>query len=52
MSPSTQEGVDLQYFNPDRAHLPLWEVYGELPHHINGMHLAGGVLYNTVWKSH
>ena len=41
VSISTGEGADLQVFTPARAHLSLREVYGDLPHHNNGMHLAG-----------
>ena len=45
------EGPYLQGFTPTRAHLPLREVYGEFLHHNDWMHLAGGVLDNTTWKS-
>ena len=41
-APSTEEVEDRQGFTPARAHLSLQEVYGELPPHSDGMHLAGG----------
>ena len=50
-SPSTEEGVDLQVFTPVRENLSLQEVYGDFYHHNNGMHLAGGVPDDAMWKS-
>ena len=49
--PSMEEGTDLQGFTPARAHLSLWEVYGELPYHNGGTHLAEGVPDNATWQS-
>ena len=51
MEGSMEEGADLQYFTPSRAHMSLREVYGELLYHNNGMHLTGQVSDNSVWKS-
>ena len=42
------EQADLLYFTPDRAHLLLQEVYGDLPHHNDGLHLDGGVTDNAI----
>ena len=43
MAPSTEEGKDLQEFNPVKARLLLREVYGDFPHNNDGTHLSGGV---------
>ena len=51
MAPSTEEGKDLQEFNPVKARLLLREVYGDFPHNNDGTHLAGGFPDNATWKS-
>ena len=51
MSPSTEEGADLQGFTPAKSHLLLREVYGNFPHQKDGTHLARGFPYNIMWKS-
>ena len=48
---SMEEDADLQGSTPARAHLSLWELYGELPHHNDGTRLAGGVPDDAIWKS-
>ena len=47
-----EEGGDLQGFTHVRAHLSLWEVYGDFLHHNNGTDLSGGDPDNTTWKIH
>ena len=34
-----EENMDLPDFTLDRAHLLLQEVYGDFPHHNDGLHL-------------
>ena len=46
----SEENVDLPDFTSERAHLVLQGVYGDLPHHNNGLHLVGGGADNTIWK--
>ena len=48
-TPYIEEVADLQGFTPARAHLLLWEVYGDLPHHKYGMQLTGGVPDDNLW---
>ena len=50
--PSTEEGVDMKGFTPERAHLTLREVYVDFPHHKDGTSLSGRLQYNAIWKSH
>ena len=49
--PPRKKGADLKGFTPARAHLSLQRVYGYLPHHNDGEHLAGGVLDGATSKS-
>ena len=42
-----EDGVDLTYFYPARAHLLLQEVYGYFPHYNYGLYLDGGVRKNV-----
>ena len=47
-----EENTDLLKFYPERAHLLLQGVYGDFPHHNNGLHLEGGsrtTLYVSVF---
>ena len=41
----------LQGFTPPKAHLSLWEVYGDYPYHNERMHMAEGVPDEAVWQS-
>ena len=45
-----EETADLLGFTPERAHLLLQGVYGDLLHHNDRLHLDGGVTYDAVWK--
>ena len=45
-----EENADLQIFIPERVHLLLKEVNGDLPHHNDMSHLNVGVAHNTIWK--
>ena len=45
-----EENANLPKFTPERAHLLLQGVYGELPHHNDGSHLDGRVADNAIWK--
>ena len=47
--PPPEENTDLPDFTPECAHLLLQEVYGDFPHHNNGLHLDGGVMDDTIW---
>ena len=47
-----EDDMNLPGFNPGRAQLLLWEVYGEFPYHEEGLQLDGGVVDNAVWQSH
>ena len=51
MDPYTEEVADLQDFKPKRAHLLLRDIYGDFPHHNNGMHRVGGIPDATTWQS-
>ena len=42
--------MDLPDFTPERAHLSLWEFYGDFPHHNDGSHLNGGVADDAIWQ--
>ena len=44
-----EEFADLPDFNPERAHLLLWGVYGDCLHHNNGSHLYRVVEENAIW---
>ena len=46
-----EENTDIPDFTPERAHLLLREVYGDLPHHNNRSHLNGGVTDDALWQS-
>ena len=48
--PPLEGNADLPYFTPGRAHLLLWEVYGDFPDHNNGLYLDGGVVDDAIWK--
>ena len=48
--PPSEENANLPVFTPDYAHLLLWEVYGEFPHHNDGSHLDGGVADDFLWQ--
>ena len=45
-----EEGAYLPEFQPKRAHLFLREVYGNLTHHNDVLHLDGGVPDNYMWQ--
>ena len=48
--PPPEENADLPGFKPERVYLLLWEVYGDFPHHNDGLHLDGGVTDNAIWQ--
>ena len=50
VTPSTEEGADLQVFTPARAHLLLQEVYLNFPHHNNKTNLSELVPDDATWK--
>ena len=43
MPPPPEKNADLLGFTPERAHLLLQGVYGDFPHHNDGLHLDGGI---------
>ena len=45
-----EENTDLLGFTPERVHLLLQGVYGELLHHNDRSHLDGGIQDNTAWQ--
>ena len=45
------KNVDLPGFSMEHTHLLLQGVYGDFPHHNDGSHLDGVVLYNGVCQS-
>ena len=47
--PPPEENADLLGFNPERAHLFLQGVYGDLPHHNDGLNLDGGIADDALW---
>ena len=48
--PPLEENADLPDFRPESAHLLLWEVYGDFPHHNDGSHLDRGFAENAIWQ--
>ena len=48
--PPPEENADLLGLTPDRAHLLLQGVYGDFPHHNNGLHLEGGNADDAPWQ--
>ena len=46
--PPLEENADLPDFTPERAHLLLQGVYGDYPHHNNGLHLDGRVADDAI----
>ena len=49
LSPS-EENADLPDFTPECAHLLLWEVYGDLLHHNDGLQLDRRVADDAIWQ--
>ena len=45
-----EENADLPGLTPERAHLLLQGVYGDFPHHNDGLHLDGGISDNAAWE--
>ena len=45
-----EENKDFPEFPPERAHLLLQGLYGDLPHHNDGSHLDRGVMDDDVWQ--
>ena len=45
-----EENVDLLGFTPERAHLLLQGVYGDLSHHNDGSHLDRGIADDAAWQ--
>ena len=41
--------MDLPDFTPGCAHLLLRELYGDFPHHKDGLHLDWGVADDAIW---
>ena len=50
MPPPPEENAYLLGFTPERAHLLLQGVYGDLPHHNDGSHLDRGIADDAVWQ--
>ena len=48
--PPLEENTDLPNYTPEIAHLLLRGVYGDYPHHKDGLHLDRGVAYNAIWQ--
>ena len=48
--PPPEENADLPDFTLEHAHLLLQEVYGDYPHHNDGLHLDGGVADDAIWQ--
>ena len=48
VAPPPEEIADLPDFTPERVHMLLQGVYGDLPHHNYGSHLDGGVADNAL----
>ena len=48
--PPPEENAGLLYFTPDRVQMLLREVYGEFPHHNDGLYLDGGVADDAIWQ--
>ena len=46
--PPPEENADLPDFAPESALLFLQGVYGDYPHHNDGLHLDGGVANNSI----
>ena len=47
-----EENADLLGFTPERAHLLLHVVYGDFPHHNDGLHLDGVIADDAAWQRH
>ena len=45
-----EESAELLGFHPARAHLLLQGVYGDFPHHNNGLQLGGGIADDPTWQ--
>ena len=43
-----EENADLPDFTPESAHLLLQVVYGDYPHHNNGLYLDGGIADDDI----
>ena len=43
-----EENAYLPDFTPERAHLFLWEFYGDFPHQNDGSHLDGEVADDAI----
>ena len=48
--PPPEENADLSELTPKIAHLLLQEVYGDFPHHKDGLHLDGGIVDDALWQ--
>ena len=44
-----EDNADLPGFTPEHAHLLLQGVYGDFPHHNDGLHLDGGIADDAAW---
>ena len=45
-----EENTYLPDFTPESAHLLLLGVYGDYPHHNDGLHLDGRVADDVIWQ--
>ena len=48
--PPPEGNTEFPGFTPDRAHLLLQDVYGDFPHHTDGLHLDGVIADNAIWQ--
>ena len=46
--PPPEENADLKDFTPKRAHILMQGVYGDFPHHNDGLYLDTGVADNAI----
>ena len=47
-----EENADLPGFAPESAHLLLQGVYGDFPHHNDGLHLNRRIADDAAWQRH
>ena len=45
-----EENADLLAVTPELEHLLLQGVYGDFPHHNDGLHLDGGIADDAAWQ--
>ena len=48
--PPPEINADLPDFTPECVHLLLREVYGDFPHHNDGLHMDREVADDTIWQ--